>query len=294
MNDEDLRGPLVDALRIDPDATLNAAYTNLTKAHPRLRYLLIDEADRFILREAQTGFRNLAMFRRLSEESRVYFIFAGYWDLYRTMVFEYNSPLRNFGEQIRLGTLDETACQQLATEPMAALNLAYEKPELVAEIYRATAGRANLMVTACDEIIKSLTPRERTISSALVYKVLHGFELRSQLEGWGNLNGTDAEGMRANRLDRIVVCANAHADEFAFADVQRIVADASLDYTNEEIRQSLARLTLAVVIDSDDGAHYRFCIPIFLELLRGQNLNEARENAIVDAAVAMGRQQARP
>ena len=39
MNDEDLRGPLVDALKIDPDATLEAAYANVTKAHPRLRYL---------------------------------------------------------------------------------------------------------------------------------------------------------------------------------------------------------------------------------------------------------------
>jgi hypothetical protein len=35
--------------------------------------------------------------------------------LYRTIVFEYNSPLRNFGEQIRLGTLEEAACRQLAT-----------------------------------------------------------------------------------------------------------------------------------------------------------------------------------
>jgi hypothetical protein len=90
---------------------------------------------------------------------------------------------------------------------MAALNLHYEAPELATQIYRATAGRANLMTTACDEIIKSLTWRERVISSSLVHKVLHGFELRGQLEGWSDLthNGNDAGISRATRLDRIVV-----------------------------------------------------------------------------------------
>jgi hypothetical protein len=230
LKDDDLRGPLVDALRIDPNSTLEAAYARLTKTAASRRYLFVDEADQFILREARTGYRNLAMFRRLSEEGRAYFIFAGYWDLYRTMVFEYNSPLRNFGEQIRLGTLDEEACRRLATEPMAALNLHYEEPGLVTEIFRATAGRANLMTTACDEIIKSLSHRERTISRALVNKVLHGFELRSQLEGWDDLSRSDSPAMRANRLDRIVVYSTAHADEFTFQDIQRTFAGAGLDY----------------------------------------------------------------
>jgi hypothetical protein len=50
--------------------------------------------------------------------------------------------------------------------------------------------------------------------------------------------------------------------------------------------QSLARLTLAVVVDSDDGAHYHYCIPIFLEFLRTQDLHLARNTAIAEAASA--------
>jgi hypothetical protein len=121
---------------------------------------------------------------------------------------------------------------------MAALNLHYEAPELATQIYRATAGSANLMTTACDEIIKSLTWRERVISSSLVHKVLHGFELRGQLEGWSDLthNGNDAGISRATRLDRIVVYSIAHADAFTFIDVQHYIADARLDYTADEIR----------------------------------------------------------
>jgi hypothetical protein len=288
-------------LEIQP-ATLDAACAHLARPNSRLRYLFVDEADRFIVSEARTGYRNLAMCRRLSEEGRVHFIFAGYWDLYRTMVFEYNSPLRNFGEQIRLGTLDEGACRRLATEPMAALNLHYESTELVTGIYRATAGRANLMTTACDELIKSLTRSERVILPALVRKVLHGFALRSQLEGWSSLNhddgdaesspnynGNDARTSRASALDRIAVYSTAHADAFTFMDIQRTIADAGLDFTAGEIRESLARLTLAVVIDSDDGVHYRYCVPLFLELLRTEDLHQSLATAIEKAANARRR-----
>jgi hypothetical protein len=48
LKDDDLRGPLVDALRIDPDSALEAAYARLTKAAASRRYLFIDEADQFI------------------------------------------------------------------------------------------------------------------------------------------------------------------------------------------------------------------------------------------------------
>jgi hypothetical protein len=62
----------------------------------------------------------------------------------------------------------------------------------------------------------------RVEANGLVEKVLHGFEVRGQLEGWGNLNSNDTEGLRANRLDRIVVYSTAQADEFTFADIQRL------------------------------------------------------------------------
>src|SRR5215475_11691164 len=59
-----------------------------------------------------------------------------------------------------------------------------------------------------------------------------------------------------------------------------------LDYTADELRESLARLTLAVVVNSDDGAHYYYCIPLFLEFLRTQDLDQARNAAIAEAARA--------
>jgi hypothetical protein len=175
---------------------------------------------------------------------------------------------------------------------MSALNLRYEASDLVTEIYKSTAGRANLMTTACDEIIKSLDRRERTISRALVHKVLHGFALRSRLEGWSNLNsnnGSDDGISRETSLDRILVYSTAQADPFTFMDVQHRVKEPGLEYTADEIRESLARLTLAVIVNCDDGIHYHYCIPIFLEYLRTQDLTQARLHAIAEARSAQRR-----
>jgi hypothetical protein len=124
--------------------------------------------------------------------------------------------------------------------------------------------------------------------------VLHGFELRSQLERWDDLSRSDSTAMRANRLHRIVVYSTAHADEFTFQEIQRTVAGAGLDYTADEIRESLARLTLEVIADSNDVAHYKYCIPLFVEFLRAQGLNEARAAAIAEAGVARRRGQQNP
>jgi hypothetical protein len=90
-------------------------------------------------------------------------------------------------------------------------------------------------------------------------------------------------------LDRIVVYSTAHVDAFTFADIQRTIADAALDFTADEIRESLARLTLAVVIDSDDGAHYRYCSPLFLEFLRTEDLHQSCAAAMAEAASAWRR-----
>jgi hypothetical protein len=85
---EDIRGPLAEALELPTGATLAKVYQHLIKSGPRRKYILIDEADQFVRHEVQTGYQNLAMFRRLSEEGRAFFIIAGYWDLYRTIVFD--------------------------------------------------------------------------------------------------------------------------------------------------------------------------------------------------------------
>ena len=132
---------------------------------------LIDEADLFVAAEAGRGFPLLSAFRTLSAEGRVHFILAGFWELYRTVGFDYQSPLRNFGDELRLGPLERDAALKLATEPMAALNLHYADPALPERIYERTGGRANLIAIVCDRLLAGLDGRTRVIDAAAVNRV---------------------------------------------------------------------------------------------------------------------------
>jgi WD40 repeat protein len=278
LKDADLQVPLISAFGLSPNTSLEDIYANLGRSDRTRRMILIDEADQFVLHEAATGYKNLAIFRRLSEEGRAYFILAGFWDLYRMIAFDYASPLRNFGEQVRIGGLDKGACQRMCIRPMTALNLTYENLNSVSRIYSSTAGRANLVSVACDEIVKSMSPDERIILDQKVENALQSFELRSQLEGWSELSGRSAE--RENNLDRIIVYSTIGSDGFRVEDIQEIIKENSLNYSSEDVRESLARLTLAFIINRDSDARYRFVVPIFIEMMKEQDLVESKRQAV--------------
>jgi hypothetical protein len=96
--------------------------------------------------------------RALAEEGTTYFVLSGFWELFRAAVFIADSPIRNLGELIRLGPLDEDAAAHLVREPMAALGITVDdevvagiRPLIAASrrrpgstsVARTTAGRTN-------------------------------------------------------------------------------------------------------------------------------------------------------
>ncbi len=269
LADADLGSALARSLELS-DETVDAAIAELGRPGAPQRWILIDEADFFVEADAERGYQMLAVFRKLSEERRAYFMLSGFWVLYRGIAFDYASPIRNFGEQIRLGALDGKAAHDLATKPMDALGLSYAHESLVDRIYRQTGGRANLMVTVCDEIIKRIGREDRVISAELVDGALRSSQTLSQLEGWDTLSHeTDRS------LDRIVVYATVTLDSFTVNDVQGLIARTGLRADAADIRQSLERLSLAFIIDRGGDLRYRYCVPLFVEMLQELDLTRA-------------------
>lgn len=72
------------------------------------------------------------------------------WELYRYINFDYQSPLKNFGDSIELGELEYDACIAPATEPMRSLGLKYENWEDVNWMVGYVGQRANLIQIICD------------------------------------------------------------------------------------------------------------------------------------------------
>ena len=92
----------------------------------------------------------------------MFFILTGFWHLFSQIAFDYQSPLRNVAEPLRLGGLEPEACLHLATQPLAVLGLSYTDPDLPALIGQRAGGRANLVAIACNSLIESSQPAKRS------------------------------------------------------------------------------------------------------------------------------------
>ena len=265
------------------DADLDHLLTRLGEPNDaRYRVILMDEADDFVLAEAASSCSTLRRFRDLSAEGGCYFILAGFWKLYQTVSLDYHSPLRNFGELIELGALEESACQALITQPMEALNLRYEADALVQQIISGTGQRANLIALTCGAILRHLDITDRQIHAGAVSRALDDENLRNTLAGWGKLVPEDEQGCR---LDRIVVYATVAQDEFSRADITRVLEGNHCPYQPEQLRESLQRLALAFVIERERD-RYRYRVPLF----RAMILEEEPASSLAQEIAAFRRQ----
>ncbi len=229
--------------------------------------LLIDEADDLIRREIADGYPTLSRFRNLSEEGRCNFILAGFWELYRAVVRDYLSPVKNFGERIILGALEREACWQLATQPMAMLDIHYANEALVEKILTATGQRANLVATVCDKMLKNLANEQREFGEQEVDKALQSSTIREELASWQRLSNNQ----QTASLARIIVYVTVKIETFKLSDIMRMLDEHECAYSMEQLKQSCELLELAFIIQHlDDG--YRYCIPLFREWLMKQEV----------------------
>ena len=231
---------------------------------------LFDQADQFIQAEMNSGYPTLNRFRSLSEEGYCYFIFTGIWDLYYASVLDYQSPLKNFGETIRIGALEAEACRDLAVKPMQAMHLRYQTEELVEQLLIATGQRANLIAIVCHEMLKGLKSQQRVLGEEDLVSALRSQAVRDALTGWGMLSINEPE----NHLDRIVVYATVKKGEFKLEDLMSLLETYHCTYTAEQLKQSLDRLALSFVIQREAEGWYKYCVPLFRDMLLEDNVEE--------------------
>ncbi len=228
----------------------------------RHRLFLIDEADQFVREEVERNYAILGHFRCLSEQGRCHFILAGFWYLYQEAVLNFQSPLKNFGESIFIGKLEEDACRLLATKPMALLGLRYASPELVEDILEKTGQRANLVATVCDEMLKGLDHHQRELTAQAFTQALNSQEVQESLMGFSQL--TDDE--EASRLDRVIIYATVEKGQFKLAALIQFLDKYHYAYTPEQLKQSLTRLELAFIVRRQQNI-YHYCVPLFRQML---------------------------
>ncbi|MFZ6720442.1 AAA family ATPase [Undibacterium sp. Ji49W] len=221
-------------------------------------FLLIDEADQFFRDEAQNGYRQLSALRALSDEGRCWFMLAGFWDLYATAVLDYQSPLRNFGEVLSIGGLEQEACRELASVPLSRLRFGFASNHLIDQLVEASGQRANLLAILCQECLEVLQPGERAIEARHTALALSSQAVQDALAGWGRLSHDEA----ACRLDRIVVYHTALHGKTSLSALVALLENAGTHQIQPEtLRHAFARLQLAYVLKRE-GTELVFAIPL--------------------------------
>jgi hypothetical protein len=225
----------------------------------RARLLLLDEADAFVEADAKAKppFPILSALQSLSAEGRCFFILAGFWKLFEVVHADYFAPVHNFGETIRLGSLEEDACLDLLRKPMTALGIRYALTAYVGLIVDETGRRPNLMQIICSELVRRLGTR-RVIEPVDIQDAFDSTAVSHALEDWGRLT-TDS---RAARLDRIVVWAMLEEDDFSLETVLDRMERYGIAARVEEVRASMVRLDLAFIL-GESGGFYRWRVPLF-------------------------------
>ncbi len=246
--------------------------------------LLIDEADRLVANDRKRDYELCRRLRTMAEEGRCRFILAGFWELHHAAYLEHQSPLRNLADPISLGPLDERAACELATRPLTTLGLRWESEELVDELLARTGRRPNLIALACDAAIRTLP--------ALGKRELGADELRAVLDMsdksgkavaqfFGDLGSLTGD-PRACRVDRMVLCATADRDHFSLREVEQRIVAAGAQVPIEELRESIARLVLAYVIQKRAGT-YVYPVPLAREFLLAETEGEPGEMLALEA-----------
>ncbi len=277
IGQDDIFQRVAKQLDLPPNTDWPALLARLANPPAGQRYvLLIDEVDNFIRTETQRQYSTLHAFRNLSAEGRCHFILAGFWDLYQA-VLDYHSPIKNFGEPLRLGALEKEACYELATRPMTALNLRYaDEEQMVNTLIAKTGQRANLIAILCDQILQDLQQR-RVIEEADLKAALDSSKIHDALGHWGTSLGDDKQA--DNRLDRIIVYATLAQGQFSLTELWNLLNNLNFDYHPEAVKESLARLELAYILQREEEK-YSYRVPLFVEMINRQGPAEMLKGAL--------------
>ena len=253
-------------LKLPKDDTLFEALTTLVdKSNGKRCLILLDEADLLIKQEAAYGYNKLKTLREFSEVGGCKFILAGFWELYKYSTDDYQSPILNFAEPIKLGGLEADACEELITKPMNLLGIDCSK--FAEEIITITGSRANLVATICEQIVKN-APEDGKITN--IQQALQSLEVRGALASWRNL--TDDE--EQSRLDRIIVYSTIEQDKFSRDDLDL------KQYSPDLVSDSLLRLEIAFIIKLIGKNRYDYCVPLFREMLLEQDVKALLEQEL--------------
>ena len=268
---------LASRLKIDKNSTLEEVEEYILDSDKTYLFL-IDEVDGFIKREKENHYKILDTFRSLSQEGKAYFIMAGFWELYHQATYDYQSPIKNFGEIITIDKLEEDACYKLLFQPMMALNIVYKNEDDIPKIINFLGHRANLIATVANKIIGNLEPCRSEIYSKDVDKALLSREIMENFNSWENLSNDDFK----SDIDKFIIYSTITLNSFTIRKIINFFKKLEVDkVTIDEIKESLDRLELSYILKRTEQ-NYSYTIPLFQRYLQKKDIEAIMREKIYE------------
>lgn len=268
LADGDLMTALADALGMPGEPSLDTLLKQLSDRPKEKKVIVLcDDADTWAMRDAAQGGVELQALALLNQEHRCTSVLAGFLGLLHAA-----RPLPGrepFGDTVRLECLDAESCVELATEPMAALNVHYANADLVELVSRQSGGMPSLLVAICDQVVARLEPDQHTIDQAMVESACKSEAVTRAITAWRPRFGLQEP--RFATLDRTVVLSAVFKAHFTLQELQSTLASLGVQATAAEIEHSARRLIAACVFEHWLG-HLHFRVPLFQTVMQEATL----------------------
>ena len=268
LADGNLTAALADALGMPGEPSLHTLIERLrNRPKGKKALVLCDDADAWATLDAASGGVEQQALAQLNQEHRCCFVLAGFLGLLHAA-----RPLpgrKPFGSVVRLECLDAESCAELATEPMAALNVHYANAGLVELIVRQSGGMPSLLVAICDQVVDYLGPARSTIDRTVVESACKSEAVARAITAWRPRFGLQEP--RFATLDQTVVLSAVFKARFTLQELQSTLSNLGVQATAAEIEHSARRLTAACVFEQWLG-HFHFRVPLFQTVMQEATL----------------------
>ncbi|HHH53393.1 MAG TPA: ATP-binding protein [Bacteroidetes bacterium] len=264
-----------EVLELNDISTFRALKLYLKKQKKK-HIFFIDEVDDFIEEDRKNNYNILKILREMSEEKYVFFVLAGFWQLYQSK-WEYQSPLLNFGEMMEIAELEIDACRSLIIQPMKSMGINFESEKLVEKIIFKLGQKAQLISLICHILVDivSKSPDKYCITETDIKMALNHDKITKELGKWTKL----ARNPKDNILQKIIIYSMLEHDTFNLYDIDCFLKKQSLHINHEDIEYNLELLVLSFYL-KEENHQFSFRIPRQRELLLDDNVQLKLEGNI--------------
>ncbi len=268
LADGDLTTALADALGMPGEGLLDVLLERLANRPEGKRMIVLcDDADAWATLDASHGGAQLQTLALLNQQHPCSFVLAGLLGLlYATR------PVRGrkrFGDLVKLEELDAESCAELATLPMAALNVSYTKSDLVEQLMQRCAGMPSLVTVVCDQLVGRLAPGRHMIERADLDDACKSEAVARTITAWRPRFGLEEP--RFATLDQTVMLSAVFKPRFSLEELHATLVDLGVEANATEIRHSADRLVAACVFEQWLG-QFQFRVPLFQTVMQEATL----------------------